>query len=183
MHDVPRAAALLRRYLEYISAVLADNLRAQVEYRGDASYDLGDLLPPTLNRWKDRLKKGIKSAEHWGHSHDKVALEAKLSEAETLINKSSAEQWAINKSVHFNEWENFAKAEFKEVADAFKALLDHIRCQNAKCGGYPYLTPCKGASEQLGHTSISTTQIYTQVTTKRKQLIHQTRLSRNKSCM
>ena len=55
--DVPRAAALLRRYLEYISSVLADNLQAQVEYRGDASYDLGDLLPPTLSRWKDRLKK------------------------------------------------------------------------------------------------------------------------------
>lgn len=147
--DVPRAAALLRRYLEYISAVLADNLRAQVEYRGDASYDLGDLLPPTLSRWKDRLKKGIKSAEHWGHSDAKAALEAKLAEAEVLIEKSSAEQWAINKSVHFNEWENFAKTEFKEVADAFKALLDHIRCQNAKCGGYPYLTPRKGASEQL----------------------------------
>jgi len=147
--DVPRAATLLRRYLEYISVVLADNLRAKVEYRGDASYDLGDLLPPTLNRWKDRLKKGIKSAEHWGHDDDKAALEAKLTEAEALIKKISAEQWAINKSVHFNEWENFAKTEFNEVADSFKALLDHIRCQNAKCGGYPYLTPRKGASEQL----------------------------------
>lgn len=147
--EVPRAAALLRRYLEYISAVLADNLRAQVEYRGDASYDLGDLLPPTLSRWKHRLKKGIKSAEYWGHGDAKVALEAKLAEAETLIQKSAAEQWAINKSVHFNEWENFAKSEFKAVADAFKALLDHIRCRNARCGGYPYLTPRKGASEQL----------------------------------
>ncbi len=147
--DVPRAAALLRRYLEYISAVLADNLRAQVDYRGDASYDLGDLLPPTLNRWKDRLKKGIKSAEHWGHSDIKATLEAQLAEADTLIQQSSAEQWAINKSVHFNEWGNFTKTEFKEVADAFKALLDHIRCQSAKCGGYPYLTPRKGAPEQL----------------------------------
>lgn len=147
--DVPRAAALLRRYLEYISTVLADNLRAQVEYRGDASYDVGDLLPPTLNRWKNRLNQGIKSAEHWGHGDAKAALEEKLADAEILITKSSAEQWAINKSVHFNEWENFTKTEFEEVADAFKALLDHIRCQNAKCGGYPYLTPRKGASEQL----------------------------------
>lgn len=147
--DVPRAAALLRRYLEYISAVLADNLRAQVEYRGDSSYDLGDLLPPTLNRWKDRLKKGIQSAKHWGHDETKATLEGKLSEAETLIQRSSTEQWAINKSVHFNEWENFTKAEFEEVAEAFKALLDHIRCTNPKCGGYPYLTPRKGASEQL----------------------------------
>jgi hypothetical protein len=148
-NDVPLAAALLRRYLEYISAVLADNLQAKVEYRGDASYDLGDLLPPTLNRWLDRLRKGIKSADQWGHGDTKSELEAKLIEAETLIKKSNAEWWAINKSVHFNEWENFAKIEFKEVADAFKALLDHIRCQNAQCGSYPYLTPRKGASEQL----------------------------------
>lgn len=147
--DVPSAAALLRRYLEYISAVLADNLRAKVEYRGDAGYDLGDLLPPVLSGWRDRLKKGLKSANHWGHDEAKAALEAKLAEAETLIAKSSAEQWAINKSVHFNEWGNFTKEEFNEVADAFKALLDHIRCKNGKCGGYPYLTPRKGASEQL----------------------------------
>lgn len=147
--DVPRAAVLLRRYLEYISAVLADNLRAQVEYRGDASYDLGDLLQPTLNRWKDRLKKGIESAKHWGHGDAKAALEKKFAEANALIQKINAEQWSINKSVHFNEWENFTKAEFEEVADAFKALLDHIRCNNPKCGGYPYLTPRKGASEQL----------------------------------
>ena len=149
MDDVPRAAAILRRYLEYISVVLADNLRAQVEYRGDASYDLGDLLPPTLNRWMDRLEKGIKSAKHWGHGDAQAELEKKLAEAKTLIAKSNTEQWAINKSVHFNKWENFSKTEFKEVADAFKALLDHIRCQNAKCGGYPYITPRKGASEQL----------------------------------
>lgn len=147
--DVPRAAALLRRYLEYISAVLADNLRAPVEYRGDANYDLGDLLPSVLGRWINRLEKGIKSATHWGHDEAKTELAAKLTEAKSLIQKTNAEQWAINKSVHFNEWENFTKAEFKTVADAFKALLDHIRCQNPKCGGYPYLTPRKGQPEQL----------------------------------
>lgn len=147
--DVPRAASLLRRYLEYISAVLADNLRAQVEYRGDANYDLGDLLEPVLKRWRDRLDKGIKSAAHWDHDEDKVGLEAKLDEAKSLIQKTNAERWAINKSVHFNEWVNFTKDDFKEVADAFKALLDHIRCSNLKCGGYPYLMPRKGSPEQL----------------------------------
>jgi ABC-type dipeptide/oligopeptide/nickel transport system ATPase subunit/ATP:corrinoid adenosyltransferase len=148
-NDVPRAAALLRRYLEYISAVLADNLRAQVEYRGDANYDLGDLLPPVLVQWRSRLEKGIKSAAHWGHDEIKAALEKKFIEAKELIQKTYSEQWAINKSVHFNEWENFTEAEFKEVADAFKALLDHVRCSNIKCGGYPYLTPRKGSSEEL----------------------------------
>ncbi len=147
--DVPRAAALLRRYLEYISAVLADNFRAPVEYRGDANYDLGDLLPSVTSRWRDRLSKGIKAAAHWGHDEAKAKLETMQDEAATLIQKTNAEQWAINKSVHFNEWENFTSADFKEVADAFRALLDHIRCSNPKCGGYPYLTPRKGSSEQI----------------------------------
>ena len=148
-NDVPRAAALLRRYLEYIATVLADNLRAKVEYRGDANYDLGDLWPPVTNRWRDRLKQGAKTAAHWGHDTVKDELEKRSAEAEGLIKKTSAEQWAINKSVHFNEWENFTIAEFREVADAFKALLEHIRCSNPKCGGYPYLEPRKGSSEQL----------------------------------
>ncbi|WP_353428859.1 AAA family ATPase [Paracoccus denitrificans] len=147
--DVPRAAALLRRYLEYISAVLADNFRASVEYRGDANYDLGDLLPSVTSQWRSRLNKGIKAAEHWGHDEAKSKIEAMLGDATTLIQKTNTEQWAINKSVHFNEWENFTKAEFGEVSDAFRALLDHIRCSNPKCGGYPYLTPRKGSSEQL----------------------------------
>lgn len=147
--NVPVAAALLRRYLEYISAVLADNLRAKVDYRGDANYDLGDLMPTTLNRWRNRLKVGVKAAENWEHNEAKTAIEEKLAEAEGLIQKSNAEQWVINKSVHFNEWGNFTKAEFQEVVEAFKELLEHIRCPNERCRGYPYLAPRKGASEQL----------------------------------
>lgn len=147
--NVPMAAALLRRYLEYISAVLADNLRASVDYRSDANYDLGDLMPPSLNRWVDRLRKGIKAAEKWGQTDAKNALEEKIAEAKTLTQRTNSEWWAINKSVHFNEWENFTKTEFQEVVEAFKAMLEHIRCSNDKCGGYPYLTPRKGSSEQL----------------------------------
>lgn len=148
-NDVPRAATLLRRYLEYIATVIADNLRAKVEYRGDANYDMGDLWPSVTNRWRDRLKQGIKTAAHWGHDTVKDELEKRCSEAEELIKKTNAEQWAINKSVHFNEWENFTISEFREVVDVFKALLEHIRCSNPTCGGYPYLEPRKGSSEQL----------------------------------
>lgn len=147
--NVPVAAGLLRRYLEYIAAVMADNLRAPVEYRSDANYDLGDLMPTVLNRWKDRLKKGIKAADKWGHDEVKTIIEAKLSEANALTEKINSEWWAINKSVHFNEWENFTKTEFQEVVEAFKAMLEHMRCSNERCGGYPYLTPRKGQSEQL----------------------------------
>ncbi|WP_300039495.1 AAA family ATPase [uncultured Roseobacter sp.] len=148
-NDIAKAAWLLRRYLEFISTVLADNLRASVEFRGDAHYDLGDLLPPVLNQWRSRLGKGIKAAAKWGHDKTKEELEEKLATAEALIKATDAERWTINPSVHFNEWQNFTKAEFQAVVDAFKALLDHIRCPNPKCGTFPYLTPRKGSAEDL----------------------------------
>lgn len=39
--EVEVASALLRRYLEHTATVLADSLRAQVDFRGDGQYDLG----------------------------------------------------------------------------------------------------------------------------------------------
>lgn len=148
-NDIAKAAWLLRRYLEYIATVLADNLRAPVEFRGDAHYDLGDLLPPVLNQWRSRLGKGIKAAGKWGHEKAQTEIEQKLAEAEALIKATNSEQWAINPSVHFNEWQNFSKPEFQAVVDAFRVLLDHIRCPNPKCGTFPYLTPRKGSAEDL----------------------------------
>lgn len=44
-NDIRAAASLLRYYLEYESAELCQRLRALVEFRGDAQYQLGDLLP------------------------------------------------------------------------------------------------------------------------------------------
>jgi len=84
-----------------------------------------------------------------GHKETRGALAAKLGEAETLIGKSLAEQWAINKSVHFNKWENLQKVEFQAVVDAFKALLERLRCANRECGTYVFVSPRKGPQEAL----------------------------------
>lgn len=42
-NGVAGAAATLRRFLEYVATILADNLRARIEYHGNGHYDLGDL--------------------------------------------------------------------------------------------------------------------------------------------
>lgn len=148
-NDVPRAAWLLRRYLEYIANVLADNLRAQVEFRGDGNYDLGGLLPPALSQWQNRLAKGIKAAEHWGNDTEKAFLITKRDNSKALIAATYVEQWAINPSVHFNEWENFGSGEFGKVVGAYKTLIEDMRCSNPSCGSLPYLSPPKGKSDQL----------------------------------
>lgn len=148
-NDVPRAAWLLRRYLEYISSVLADNLRAQVEFRGDGNHDLGDLLPPVLAQWKKRLTKGIKVAADWGNDTEEASLIKLHEEAKTLIAATNVDLWIVNRSVHFNEWVNLEGKELKNVINAHKTLLDHIHCSNPMCGSLPYLTPRKGPAELL----------------------------------
>lgn len=47
------AAAALRRHLEYVSRLLADQLGAAPQFRADGNYELGDLLPSVLARMKD----------------------------------------------------------------------------------------------------------------------------------
>jgi hypothetical protein len=84
---ITEAAAILRRYLEYMAAILADNLRAKVEFRGDASYDLGDLLSSVCSQWKDRLEKGIKVAKGWKQDETAENLQAMLDQAENVVAK------------------------------------------------------------------------------------------------
>jgi recombinational DNA repair ATPase RecF len=147
--DVPKAAWLLRHYVEYMAVILADNLRAPVEFRGDGQYDLGDLLPPVLKQWKKRLEAGEKSAIHWKRDEERTALAALRATANDVIARTNAEQWAVNPVVHFNEWANLQASEFQEVVDAFKALLEHLRCENAVCKSYLYISPRKGRPEEL----------------------------------
>lgn len=147
--DVPQAAWLLRRYLEYTAFILADNLRARVEFRGDAHYDLGDLMPHVLKEWQKRLEDGEKSATHWKRDDEKAAVAAKRAKSKQLIARTNAEQWAVSPSVHFNEWANLQRQEFQEVVGAFKELLENLRCENEHCKSYLYVLPRKGKAEEM----------------------------------
>ena len=90
---------------------------------------------------------------------EKAAIADKRAIAKKLIAKSNIELWHINPSVHFNEWENFQSHEFQEVVDAFKELLENLRCENEYCKSYLYILPHKGHAEELrchcGATSIN----------------------------
>lgn len=157
--DAPGAAWLLRRYLEYTATILADNLRAPVEFRGDGNYDLGDLLPRVLKQWQKKLEDGEKSATKWDLKEQKSSLVARRTKVKELISKSKAEEWAINPSVHFNDWANLQSHEFQEVVDAFKELLENLRCGNENCKSYLYIRPRKGSPEEIrcncGQTNIN----------------------------
>lgn len=147
--DVAKAAWLLRRYLEYTAFILSDYLRARIEFRGDGHYDLGDLMPHVLKRWRTLLEDGEKSAIKWQLEEEKTTLAGMRATAKDLIAKTNTKQWAINPSVHFNEWANLRAHEFQEVVDAFRTLLERLRCENLACMSYIYVSPRKGQPEEL----------------------------------
>lgn len=157
--EVSKAAWLLRRYLEYTAVILADNLRVRIEFRGNGQYDLGDLMPPVLKQWRTLLLDGEKSAIKWKLEKEKICLAEMRATAKELIAKTNTENWAINPSVHFNEWANLRAHEFQEVVDAFRTLLEHLRCENPICLSYHYISPRKGQPEELrcncGKTAIN----------------------------
>ena len=147
--NVPTAAALLRRLLEYTAGILADNFRAPVKFRGDGRYDLADLMPPVLKEWRKRLQQGEKSAAKWNHEEVIEELKQQRLIAKELVGQTNVEQWAINPSVHFNEWANLDSHEFAHVVAAFKELLENLRCVQDICRSYLYLSPNKGEPETL----------------------------------
>lgn len=147
--DVSAAAGRLRRHLEYISAELADNLGARPAFRGDFSYDLGDLLSPVISRQGELLKLAAKSAQDWKDDAAKAKVETLKTARTDALAKYGGESWVVNKAVHYAEWANFSKAEFKSVVEAFQTLLLQFRCTKAGCESWLYVTPRKGDPEAL----------------------------------
>jgi hypothetical protein len=136
---VEAAAAALRRHLEYVSRLLADQLGAAPQFRADGNYELGDLLPSVLTRMKELYGKAAAAAQSWGKDEEKEAIANRKAALSAAAGASSIEQWAVNKAVHYNEWANFGKKDFQPVVAAFKALLACFRC-NA-CESWIHITP------------------------------------------
>ena len=130
------AAARLRRHLEYVAGELADEIGATPRYRGDFSYDLGDLFPAVIARHGELLGKAAKAAGSWNDKEAKAQVEAVKKARGEALAKHGGEQWVIDKAVHYNEWAQFSKSEFRDVVDAFKGVLDLLRCQVDECGSW-----------------------------------------------
>lgn len=148
-NDIGTAASRLRTHLEYISSEIADQLGARPPFRGDMNYDLGDLLPAVIGRQGELLKLALKSANAW-NNEDAVEEVNKLNEARSeILKKAGGEQWVINKAIHYNDWADFTKSELQAVVEVFKALLSQLRCPNAECESWYYVTPGKRDPEAL----------------------------------
>ena len=132
--DVPAAAAKLRRGMEEFSRYVCHSLKASVPYTIDDAGSLGDFLPSAISRYSDLLKAAIKSADSWGKTEIAEELKRIDTNRISIVSRTNAEQWNVNKAVHFNEWANMQKDDFVQVVEAFKDLYEQVfSCSNPSC--------------------------------------------------
>lgn len=146
-NDVRSAAALLRHYLEHFAKEACDRLRAEVEFRGDAQFMLGDLLPNATFALGELLRKGKAAANSW---NQKDVIE-RISTIETVFNeaktKTGHDIWQINTAVHFSEWANLQKDDFAPLVTAFQSFTRVFSCST--CEEMYSVSPNRGKKEAL----------------------------------
>jgi hypothetical protein len=136
-NEIRAAAGQLRHYLEYAAAEWCARLGGRVEYRSDGKYELGDLLPAAIGAMNDLFRKAKAAAGSWGDK-ERVEELGKANDAfSDAVTASNSEQWEINPAVHYNEWANLHKEDFKPVVEAFKALERQFECET--CGDLIYV--------------------------------------------
>ena len=146
-NNVGGAAGLLRNYLEYISKEICHRLRARVEFRGDALFQLGDLLPSATGALIELLKRGEAVAKSWNKAQEADELKKLRDAFGAAVSKTQSDKWQVNAAIHYNEWAAFHKNDFAPVAAAFKELIEQFQCQ--KCDAFLYVLPERGSRESL----------------------------------
>jgi hypothetical protein len=128
--NVPGAAHALRRGVETILPDVCDALGATVRFRGDGAWNAGEFLQAAIGRYGELLGKARAAAQSWGNTTvDWAAVDTAKKQAFTAY---SAETWAVNVNVHFNEWADFTETDFRPVVDAYRALFALFVCPD--CG-------------------------------------------------
>ncbi|MGV2103873.1 AAA family ATPase [Rhizobium sp. 21-4511-3d] len=145
--DVSTASATLRRYLEYFAGEASHRLRGKVEYRGDGDFVFGDLMSGATAALGDGFKKAKVAAKSWSQAEvlEKIEVyEANFVAARTAAN---ADQWQINKTIHYNPWADLTSQEFAPVVAAYKVYTQQFSCHD--CGTMLSVTPVVGSKEAI----------------------------------
>ncbi|MCL6443937.1 MAG: AAA family ATPase [Alicyclobacillus sp.] len=127
-NDVPSAAARLRRGSEQYFATLCDALQARVRFRLDGRWELGDYMTAAIKSLKDYLKMAKKAANSWGNRNEVERITEFESMLNQILTRIDSERWAVNPNVHYNQWANFTKADFRPVVDAFRDFFQQLVC-------------------------------------------------------
>lgn len=141
------AAQGLRRYLEFIASELVIKMRASLEARPIASYDLGEMLPVLVGRYREYLKRAKAAANSWNQQALVNDIDAREKELSETYQRTNAEQWSVNAAVHYNEWANLSQSDFITVKEVFGHLLKQFKCSS--CENWLYASPIKGNIDEI----------------------------------
>lgn len=139
--DVPNAAFRLRRGSEHFFEMACDTLQADVRYRSDGRWELGNFLPAAISQYTHWLKEAKAAAQSWGNQELFEELQERDTVRKQIVSRVNEEWWAVNSSVHYNKWADFSEGDFRPVTDVFRDLCSLFQC--GKCGGMLYLA-CTG---------------------------------------
>jgi len=147
VNDVRGAAGLLRHFLEFASAELCHRLCAPVGFRGDAQYQLGELLPAAVSRMRRVYANARRAANSWNQTDVMAEIAVRESKFAVLAETSNTERWQVNAAVHYNSWDNLDRADFSPVVTAFQDLLHGFTCPD--CAGYLRVSPERETPESV----------------------------------
>jgi recombinational DNA repair ATPase RecF len=138
-NEVPAAAHKLRRRLEAASADIAESIGGRVVFRGDANYDLSELLSAVKGRYTTLLKMATISADSWNNDVARQAAVDRKSKRSAVYSEQEAESWIVNTLVHNNDWADTSVEDFRPVLEATRAFLELFTCDNPECGSWVYV--------------------------------------------
>lgn len=136
--DINSAAAQLRRGSEEYFSLVCDALQVPVRFRLSGSWELGDLLIPAMEKYRDLLKEARKAANSWNNQDEVEQIDELDSVRSMIYQRTFAEQWAVNPNVHYSSWASFTVSDFQPVVEAFQDLYRLFIC--SQCGGFLQLT-------------------------------------------
>jgi energy-coupling factor transporter ATP-binding protein EcfA2 len=154
--DIPGAAHLIRRAVEFVGPELCHQLGAKLRFRADGSWTAGEYMDSAISRYRQLLKKGKAAANSWNQDLTPlVELDERFVDANARL---GGERWAVNATIHFNEWADLGPADFEPVLRAHEDLLAAFVC--SACAGQIYLLergvkevqvrcPCNGININL----------------------------------
>ena len=145
LDDVNGAAFRLRRGNEDFFEEVCNALGAQITYNSGMQWQLDDWLPAAMDEYRDLIKGGRGAAVSWDDKDALAAFDELESVRKQIYNRTYVEQWSINASVHYNNWENMSKEDFSPVVDAFRDLQGLFTCST--CGRLLDKLPRKGSPE------------------------------------
>jgi len=145
--QVSDAAAKLRKSSEEFFLTVCQSLRAKIICKPTLNWDLGDLLHPAMGKYNEIIKKAKASANSWNNVGLKEELIELGSIKEQIYKRVAGEQWALNPSVHYNDWQNFTSKEFRDVVNAFKDLFSIFQC--SKCQSFIKVIGAKHEEDTL----------------------------------